>query len=158
MILAALANVRSLKIGRPRYSQVDSISTADLPVKGWAVASPPEVHYYLLSLQYINVEIVCSAAVHKIVHLLSVFRLVVVGDQSNHSSIICTHHCMTAQYLTEQSYVRSVYSRWLRIHPCGEPVLSVMVEDEMPWNFTHCDVYVKKREGYWTMAIHAFYS
>lgn len=41
-------------------------------------------------------------------------------------------------YLAEKSCVRSVYCRELRTHPCGELVLSVMVEDEMPWILTDC--------------------
>lgn len=47
-------------------------------------------------------------------------------------------------YLAEQPDVSTVNSRGLRTHPCGEPVLRTMVEDETPYICTDCGLNVKK--------------
>ncbi len=100
MVLALLvAYLRLLEMCMPRNLQVDTNPTAAPPMErgGGGVAFSPKDHNHVLSLPHIVAEIVCSARLHKFFRLLPVHRLVVVGDQSNHSCVICKLHYMIAR-------------------------------------------------------------
>ncbi len=55
-----------------------------------------EVHHHLLGL-HIDAEVVSSAPLHQVFHLLSVFRLIIVGDASHYCCVIRKLHYMAAR-------------------------------------------------------------
>ncbi len=55
-----------------------------------------EVHHHLLGL-HIDAEVVPSAPLHQVFHLLSVFRLIIVGDASHYCCVIRKLHYMAAR-------------------------------------------------------------
>ncbi len=57
---------------------------------------PSEVHHHLLGLLYIDAEVVTSAPLHQMFHLLSVFRLIIVNDASHYCCVVRKLHYMAA--------------------------------------------------------------
>ncbi len=56
-----------------------------------------EVHHHLLGLLHIDAEVVPSAPLHQVFHLLSVFRLIIVSDASHYCCVIRKLHYMAAR-------------------------------------------------------------
>ena len=53
------------------------------------VTSPPKVYHHLFGLVGVEGKIVYCAPGCKLLHLLSVRRLVIVGDKSDNCGVIC---------------------------------------------------------------------
>lgn len=85
-----------------------------LPDQMVSVCTPGEV----------DAEVVNTAPLHQVIHLLSVIGLIVVGVASHYFCVVRKLEDVTAGVSRKQLYISRVNRR-----PCVEPVLRVMGED-----------------------------
>ncbi|MEQ2276298.1 hypothetical protein XENORESO_017224 [Xenotaenia resolanae] len=83
------------------YTQVpeagDHVHSCSSDVQGRERAlEPSEIHHNLLSLLHIDAEVVFSAPLHQVLHLLSVFGLITIRYSSHYCCVVCKLHYMTA--------------------------------------------------------------
>ncbi len=93
-------------------------------------ALSPEIHHQLLGLVDVEWEVVLLAPFSQGTHLLSVGRLIVVGDQAYHRCVIGKFDDdVGAVCVAVQSCVYRQYRSGLRTQPCG----GTSVEDQGRW-------------------------
>ncbi len=86
-------------------------------------ALSPEIHHQFLGLIDVKWEVVLLTPFSQGTHLLSIGRLIVVGDQAYHRCFI-NKFDDDFRGVTVQSYVYREYSNGLRMQPCRVEVFT----------------------------------
>ncbi len=119
-------HVRSSVMWTQRNLKLFTRSTGVLSMEmGVCSALSPEIHHQLLGLVDVEWEVVLLAPFSQGTHLLSVGRLIVVGDQAYHRCVSANLTMTLELCVAVQSCVYRQYRSGLRTQPCGAPVLRI---------------------------------